>query len=141
VHWSRNLVAASSREGAPPVAALKKPERQTALYPSAMFDYQSAEVQRWIKPNKLNRSKSESDIDFARRVFSTISNKYEHGYQAEKTIIWNADPKKGIPFDQWRASLVAAQKKSHSAGSAVLFVSVLRANNIPSRILVGQWAD
>ncbi|HMF12080.1 MAG TPA: transglutaminase-like domain-containing protein [Gemmataceae bacterium] len=139
---ARELVTVTSRGQAPPVAPLKKPDRQAALYPSAMFDFQSAEVKRWMKANSLSRGKTEAEIDFARRVYTAIVKKYSHGYMKENTIIWQSDPaKREISIDQWRASLVSTKKEAHSAGLSVLFVSALRANNVPARILLGQWTD
>src|SRR5262249_13329852 len=120
---TRELVVVASRESGPAVAPLNKEARQEALYPSAMFDLQSAEVKRWIKSNGLNRAKSESEIDFARRVFEAICKKYSHGYNLEVTPIWHTDTKSAISIDQWRASLVSTKKEAHSAGLSVLFVS------------------
>jgi transglutaminase-like putative cysteine protease len=71
------------------------------------------------------REDDETDIDFARRVFSTIKANFKYDYRAE--------------MDR-RASVVCEDKQSDCGGLSVLFVSTLRANNIPARVLVGRWA-
>lgn len=105
--------------------ALSDHERQQWLTRSSHFDFESGALQEWIKTNDLMRDDDECEIDFARRVFSTIKTGFKYDYRAE--------------MDR-RASSVCTAKTSDCGGLSVLFVSALRANNVPARVLVGRWA-
>jgi hypothetical protein len=112
---------------AKPQAAITLSEEDKTKYLArgSYFDIESAEFQDWVKSNDLMREDDESDIDFARRVFSAIKSNFKYDYRAE--------------MDR-RASNVCKDKQSDCGGLSVLFVSVLRANGIPARVLVGRWA-
>jgi hypothetical protein len=129
---SRNLKRANpsdtAGDGAKPQAAITLAEEEKAkfLAPAPQFDFESAEVQEWIKANDLMRDDDdESEIDYARRVFLAIKSEFKYDYRAE--------------MDR-RASNVCEEKQSDCGGLSVLFVSALRANGIPARVLVGRWA-
>jgi len=74
----------------------------------------------------LTRRDSESDIDFARRVFLAIRSKFRYEYKAEL---------------ERHASAVCTAGKSDCGGLSILFVAVMRANEIPARSLYGRWAQ
>lgn len=127
--YSRRLkkVHSENGEGAKPQAAiaLSDEEKTRFLARGSYFDIEAADFQDWVKSNDLMRDDDQSDIDFARRVFNAIKSNFKYDYRAE--------------MDR-RASKVCHDKQSDCGGLSVLFVSALRANGVPARVLVGRWA-
>jgi transglutaminase-like putative cysteine protease len=73
----------------------------------------------------LHREKRERDLEFAWRVFSLLSQLYQYEYKAEQDR---------------RASLICATNRTDCGGISGLFVSTMRANSVPARMLFGTWA-
>ncbi len=103
------------------------PEAHFELYTSmtSLIDFRSPEFSNWIEKAGLNRRRHEGQVEFARRVYQTIRNGFSYAC-SEK-------------MDR-RASSVCHLKTSDCGGLSVLFVSVLRKNEIPARLLAGRWA-
>jgi hypothetical protein len=123
--FSRNLVANSEQADPAAVAPLAANVRRAALAEWGLIDFHSKEFQTWLDAQDLRRQKDESDLDFARRAFLHIKKHYSYDYQSK--------------MDR-RASFVCSAASADCGGLSVLFVSVLRANKIPARVLVGFWA-
>lgn len=123
--YSRRLI--QRRENRPPdaVSRLPDPDRALFLRQSAHFNYQSAEVVRWMLHHGLSRKPDEGEIDFARRVFQFIVRNFQYEYLGEQNR---------------SASNVCTTGKSDCGGLAVLFCTVLRSQGIPARTLAGRWA-
>src|SRR5438309_886991 len=83
-------------------------------------------VQKWVREHDLARRPGENDIDFARRVFVTIKRNLAYEFKTG--------------MDR-RASAVCRAGTTDCGGLSVLFVTILRGNDIPARTLVGRWAQ
>jgi transglutaminase-like putative cysteine protease len=123
---SRELVPLRAGRKAPAVTPLSEKERQTNLEVGGDFDWKSELVQKWVREHQLLRSKSESDIDFARRAFVAVRKNFTYDYKSEMNR---------------HASAVCKAGKSDCGGLSMLLVTILRGNDIPARILVGRWAQ
>jgi hypothetical protein len=100
-------------------------ERRSALAGGHQFNFSTPAFQEWLGSHGLRRAPEEEDVDLARRVFVVIKSSYQLGA--------------GAP-EAWMASRVCKASKSDDGGLAILFVSALRANAIPARVLSGRWA-
>ena len=123
--FARRLVARSAEMPSAPTA--DPAELRRALRRTAMIDYQAPEVKAWMLSHQLTRGDAEGEIDFARRVFQTIARSFRYSYQNSH---------------QDRSALgVIRDGRSDCGGMAVLFVTVLRSQGIPARLLAGRWAQ
>jgi hypothetical protein len=106
-----------------PVPLLTRGERRAALASVSLFDFTSAIFHRWLDANKLRRGQREADLGFARRAFQ--------GLRAAFTFAPRSNQDR-------HASALCKQEGSDCGGNAIMLVSVLRANGIPARALVGD---
>ncbi|MCU0779846.1 MAG: transglutaminase domain-containing protein [Akkermansiaceae bacterium] len=120
--FSRRLV---SDAGSAKVPALGPAERQSFTRSTPWFDYDSPEFAEWVKAKGLDRGDSEGEITFARRVFVKLASDFEYEYLMEMNRV---------------ASAVCRAGKSDCGGLSGLFVTILRAEGIPARMLAGRWA-
>lgn len=102
-----------------------KRERAAALAATTTFDFDSAEFQDWLDHAGLRPNSEETEMDFAARAFKGVKGACGYEYTED--------------MDR-RSSHVCACRKSDCGGLSALFVSVLRANGIPARQLMGRWA-
>ena len=118
----RDLVA-----GAPstPVPALSATDRQNYLSQSYTIDYQSAAFQQWLTSNSLIKQNQETELDFGRRALQFLAVHYTYQY---------------IPTQDHRVSSLCSTNTTDCGGASDLFVAIMRASGIPSRLLVGRWA-
>lgn len=123
--YSRHLVERKPGEAAPTVRAPSAAEREASLATTTTLDYENAEFQSWLKKHKLHRRRQESELDFGRRIFLHITRSLKYDY-AEK-------------MDRHASHLCDADA-ADCGGMSVLFVSAMRANDIPARVLAGRWA-
>src|SRR5438874_2939788 len=127
---SRRLVpikrGGAVRGGSQGLEALSEQTRQAALELGGLFDGKAEFLQKWSREHQLKRRQEESDIEFARRVFVAMKKDFSYDYKSE--------------MDR-HASAVCQAGKSDCGGLAVLLVTILRANDIPARTLVGRWAE
>jgi transglutaminase-like putative cysteine protease len=123
--WSRRLRPRRTGEAAPPVEELSAPEREVALRSTGDLSFDRDEFKDWQTEFKLTRGKDEPEIDFARRVFSTIRKQFTYNYQPE--------------MDRTPAAVCQAGK-SDCGGLSNLLVATLRSQDIPARTLAGRWA-
>lgn len=123
--YSRRLIHRKGNKAPDAISKLADPDRALFLRPSAHFNYQSAEVVRWMNGQSLRREPDEGEIDYARRVFQFIARNFEYEYLGNQNRC---------------ASHVCTAGKSDCGGLAVLFCTVLRSQGIPARTLAGRWA-
>jgi transglutaminase-like putative cysteine protease len=122
---SRSLRPLKPGETPPKVPSLSEAERATALAAHGDVDFKTAGFQGWLKAEKLVRQPPETDVNFARRVFLALRKQCSYQYQGD--------------MDR-HASVVCRTKRSDCGGLSALFVSTMRANGIPARLLYGRWA-
>ncbi len=124
---NRKLVPVSRRSNRNNVKELSEEERTLWLKSDDNFyDFEETAFQNWLDTNRLRKSSTETDLNFAPRVFETIKSKYEYGADQNAKL---------------NASAICKTEKAHCGGQSTLFVSTLRANDIPARSLVGKWAQ
>lgn len=122
---SRDLVPAKRGRTPATVAPLSDQTRQLMVEPGGDFDWKTEAVQKWVREQQLQRRAGESDIDFARRVFVAIKRNFTYDFKTG--------------MDR-RASAVCRAGKTDCGGLSILFVTIMRGNDIPARSLVGRWA-
>ena len=123
--WSRRLVPLASGEQAPANQDLAPADREAALRSAGDLSFDSDGFKAWQTEHGLLRGKEEPEIDFARRVFSTIRKEFTYDYQPE--------------MDRTPAAVCQAGK-SDCGGLSNLLVATLRSQDIPARTLAGRWA-
>src|SRR4051794_28956357 len=125
--WARRLVRnrTGQDQDAPASPPLGSDERRAALASGGVFDFNSAEFRRWLDELRLRIGPEDGEIDFARRIFLAIKAYFRY-------IFENG-------MDR-HASRICRAGQSDCGGLAIVFVSALRANRIPARMLVGRWA-
>lgn len=123
--YSRRLVRLAEGQTAPPVKDLTAEEAELYTRATATADYEAQIVRAWMQHNRLSRGDEESDLAFAHRVFACI--------QRRGTYQW--------PTDAHTASQVCATGKSDCGGLSAVFTAVMRANQVPARLLGGRWAQ
>jgi hypothetical protein len=101
-------------------------ERRLALASGGLFDFNAEGFRHWLDDRKLRRDPEEGEIDFARRAFLAIKENFTYAFQDG--------------MDR-HASQTCKLGQSDCGGLSIAFVSALRANRIPARILVGRWAQ
>jgi transglutaminase-like putative cysteine protease len=123
---ARSLVARREGEPVPEIAELSNAERASWLLNTPLCAHREREFQRWLDDEGLRRGADESVVDFGRRVFEYVRKEfsYEHLNELDR-----------------RVTHVCREKKSDCLGLCVVYVSIMRANDIPARILVGRWAQ
>ena len=110
---------------APHVVPLNPRERRAAMTEGAPFDFRSSDFQGWMDENTMRRKPDEEEVDLARRVFVAIKKRFRYVYTKDMDRL---------------ASRVGKASRSDDVGLAIVFVSALRANGIPARLLCGRWA-
>lgn len=121
----RNLVKRRPGTTYPAPPKLSAESRKVNLQTSPMYDFKSAKFTDWLEDEELYRGKNESELAFSRRVFLALKSSFTYDYQAEMNRA---------------ASNVCEVGKSDCGGLAVLYASVMRANEMPARVLAGCWA-
>jgi len=116
------------RDGDTKAVAVELPGRAelaAALAASDCIDFKTPDFQAWLDREKLRPNPEETEMDFAARAFRWVrdSCKYEYTAAMDRS-----------------ATHVCSCKTSDCGGLSALFVSILRANGIPARRLVGRWA-
>jgi hypothetical protein len=109
-----------------PVSPLPARERQTFLASVSLLDHDVARFRRWLDDNGLRRQEREDDVSLARRIYTFIRKHY--AYRQEVT-------------QDRHASVLCTKDATDCGGQAGLFVSALRANGVPARVLVGRRAQ
>jgi transglutaminase-like putative cysteine protease len=123
--WSRRLTPLARGEKAPAVSDLATAAREAALRSVGDLSFDSDGFRAWQKEHELIRRKDEPEIDFARRVFTTIRKEFTYDYQPEM---------------ERTPPAVCQAGKSDCGGLSNLLVATLRSQGIPARTLAGRWA-
>ena len=123
--YSRVLKPIVPSDKVPPVQPLRPVDRTNYLASRGDINHGSAEFGAWLTREKLRREKAEPDIPFAGRVYRRLKMLFQYDYQ---------------PLSSRVATQVCKAGKSDCGGLSILFVSVMRANGIPARVLYGRWA-
>jgi len=121
VHISRSHIEPGSPVS--PVPPLSFAERRLELSNTRIFDYKSFEFQWWLKQNNLIKSERETTLAFAARVggFMRRSRSYKAPYQYEPL------------------SKLTTMPTGECGMLSTIYAGIMRANNIPARILSGDW--
>jgi hypothetical protein len=121
VHLTRSHLAPGAR--ASPVPPLSFAERSAELSNTRIFDYKSFEFQQWLKQNNLIKSEGETTLAFAARVggFMRRSRSYK------------------VPYKYVPLSSLTTMSTGECGMLATTYAGIMRANNIPARILSGDW--
>lgn len=104
---------------------LKSREKARLTARTDLHDYDSKRVQDWMAKHELERDRGESDLAFGYRVLDAIAEEMTYAFPPR--------------FPKRLASQVIEECASDCGGLSALFVSVLRSNDIPARVLVGRW--
>lgn len=121
--YSRKLVKRATPADEAP--QLDKLEREAYLRKTPMFDFAATPFTEWLYEHELSRRTDESDVDLGRRAFQAVVKSMSYTYQSEMAR---------------NASHVCETGKTDCGGMCVMFVSAMRANKIPARVLAGCWA-
>ena len=100
-------------------------ERSEYLAPKIWRAHDSPEFGEWLNQAKLKILAQEGQIDFARRIFNHIVKDFRYEY---------------LPGMDRKLMSICESGKSDCGGLSILFTSVLRANDIPARLLFGRRA-
>jgi hypothetical protein len=120
---SRTLVPVSGKP--PTVPPLTAKERANYLADSDEVNWKTDALQVWLDQTGLRRKPKEGEIEFARRVFLGLCDRFTYEF----------DPKA-----RRSASAVCRERKGDCGGMSILFTAVLRSSGVPARIRVGRWA-
>ena len=121
----RELVPREQGRTYAPPEPLSAAQREQFLEANQLYDFQSADFERFVAEHSLARRSDEGEIAYARRVFLALKQNLHYEYH------WNMDR---------RATQVARTWSSDCAGMSVLFTAVMRAHEVPARVLAGRWA-
>lgn len=122
---ARKLAKLRPGDPHPEIASLDPKTRRTELAAGRSMDFGSKLFQKWLDDRGLRRKASESDVDFARRVFLQVKSEFQYEYTDR--------------MDR-RASHLCAVGRGDCGGMSIVFASALRAQGIPARLLTGRWA-
>jgi Transglutaminase-like superfamily len=126
VLYSRELLVREPGKNTAGPADLAAAERASYLRETRSLDYKSATFAKWLDRAGLRRGRAEGDIAFARRTMAKIyENEVKYSY-----VTGNS-----------KASETVQKHKGDCVALAQVYVSVLRANGIPARTLLGRWAE
>lgn len=117
--YARKLVSVRDGTAVKPVPPLDAREKAIHLLGPATLDFRTEGFQTWLDKHKLRRQESEDDVEFARRVYTTMLETYRF--------------KDGVPIKP--ASAVCDLAELDCDTLSVVFVSAMRANKIPARVL------
>jgi hypothetical protein len=129
VTYEGTLFARTLKRGKPPKAIpdLTQEERKRYLMASATMDYDNSEFMTWMSKQGLKRKKGEQVMAFGHRVFTHFIRKCKYGGDTSN-------------YEARKPSRVCKSLTNDCGGLALLFVAVMRANNVPARTLFGRWA-
>ncbi len=129
VTYEGTLFSRTLRWETPPKAVpeLTEEQRYQYLMTSTTMDHNDTQFIRWIIDRDLERRKDEQTIKFAHRVFTYFVKNAKYGGDTSS-------------YESRRPSRVCKSFENDCGGLALLFVAVMRANDVPARTLFGRWA-
>lgn len=107
------------------VEKLSDRHRHQYLLESFSMDYKNPAFQAYLKEQGFVKKQKESDLVFAYRVYKKLCDSYRYHWDRQ--------------LDR-RVSLTCLRRSTDCAGISYLFCSVLRAQGIPARALIGRYA-
>lgn len=122
---TRRLVPLGPQARPPAVPPLPAAEKTAYLAPDPHADYDAPAFRDWLTARRLKRVKGETAPELAARVLDVLRSDFTYAYD---------------PGADRRASRVCGRTTADCGGLSVLVVSVMRANGIPARLLVGRTA-
>ncbi len=122
--FARKLVPRTSQPG--PTETLSRIDRASFLRETSLIDHSSESYQQWLSSQGLQRNQEESQIGYARRVFLHVRRSFSYDYQSDMNRL---------------GSDICRAGRSDCGGLSIVFVSAMRANDIPARLLAGRWAQ
>jgi hypothetical protein len=127
--YEGTLCARTLKRGKPPtgVPELTEEERRRYLMTSATMDHNDPEFLRWMGDQGLKRRKDEQAMAFAHRVFDHFVKEATYGGDTGG-------------YEARRPSRVCKSFANDCGGLSLLYVAVMRANDVPARTLFGRWA-
>jgi hypothetical protein len=123
--YSRRLSPAGPGQQVPEGQELKAEDGYRFTQVSASLDAGDSSLQQWLTESGLKRGEGENDLAFARRVFLFLRNRFS----LDNSV--NQDR---------RASRVCKAGKGDAGGLCCLYVTLLRGNGVPARVLFGRRA-
>ncbi|MBX9685785.1 MAG: transglutaminase-like domain-containing protein [Candidatus Obscuribacterales bacterium] len=117
---SKELVQGAAKS----LATISAEEKALYLKPTKSLDFDNQDFQSWLSKHNLRKESSEKDIDFAWRTYQKIRRLYQYNYD---------------PLQNRSASNICKCKSSDCGGLSYLFSSILRANGVAARPLIGRW--
>ncbi len=105
-------------EQPPKVPDLTPAQRKLYTAQTNVVDYGSPIVTGWLDETGLRRKAGESDLDFGRRVFLTMTKTFKYGGHGGNT-----------------ASKVVSEKAGVCVGLSLAFAAAMRAGGVPCRVL------
>jgi transglutaminase-like putative cysteine protease len=120
----RKLVPLSAGEMPPKVVALTQTETKYYTSPGREIDFKTKPFKVWLEKKELHLKKGEQPIDFAERVLDVIRSDYAYGFE----------------LGDKKSSVCCNAGTNDCAGLSFIFVGAMRANEIPTRLLVGRLA-
>jgi transglutaminase-like putative cysteine protease len=129
LEYRGTLYGRTLKQGKAPKAVpeLTEYERRQYLTTSATMDCNDPEFLRWMNEQGLKRRGDEDVMQFAHRVFTYLVKNGKFGGDTSS-------------YEARRPSRVCKSLVSDCGGFALLFVAVMRANDVPARALFGRWA-
>lgn len=121
-----NKIELVSGKGSSRKIALTAKERQDNLQHTFSLDFDAPNFQEFLKTNQFTKNAEESELCFAWRVFCALKKQYK--YYWTQTL-------------DRRASVTCRNHATDCGGLSYIFCSILRANKIPARPLIGRWAS
>jgi hypothetical protein len=123
------LYARTLKRGKSPkiVPQLTETEQRQYLMGSTTMDFNDPQFLQCMNDQGLKRRGDEDTMQFAYRVFTHFIGNGKYGGNT-------------TCYEVRRPSYVCKSLTSDCGGLALLFVAVMRANNVPARTLFGRWA-
>jgi len=123
--YATKLVPKGKGIKSPRPEPLSTENRNHFLRDTTQLNFTHADFQAWKERHRLTRGETESQVDFARRVFLHIRSSltYEYHNQMDRQV-----------------TFVCKHGKSDCGGLSNLWVATLRSEGIAARLVVGRWA-
>lgn len=131
VTYSGTLYKKELIKGDKPLAkipALSDKEKISYTAKTTTMDWGLNNFQHWLNEKGLRRKYNESSLDFGKRCYDYL---VENGIYGGDTSSYKSR----------RPSEVCRTMSNDCGGLSLLFVAVMRANDIPARSLFGRWAQ
>jgi hypothetical protein len=130
IHWRIEIIGRFQTrqlvDGPPPpgAAPIVPPPPGDFLASTESINWDTDAFRSWLDTAGLRRAAGESAADFGGRVFAFLRAHGSYTYPPETA---------------WIASAICRHLNTDCGGFSTVFTAACRANQIPARLLVGQW--